>query len=353
MMNTREKNLDALRVLAALMVVLLHVSAGYVTRNMEEPNLYFTVGNFFDSITRVCVPIFVMLSGAFILDNPNNREYKKFYQKMFKNIIVPTLIWSNIYFLYALIKEFMGGVLIGREVNYFIHIKNWMYGRPFYHLWYMYMIIGLYVVSPILIRLKEDIGEKNTLRVGMGLILLGIATEIIGKLFWPIQFIQFLGYFILGYSLRKYYKLNPKKPKGFIIGSILSGLTVFGITEIIVRMGWLGDGKLYFYGYLTPFVIIGAIFLFIGFVNMGDFKIDIGKLAKHSFNIYIIHAGILNIIDLIKSDILGLEFNPIWYIPVMTLIVFGLSYVGSLIVSWIMEFKVSKCVTSKIEQLIM
>lgn len=76
----RERNYDNLRVLATFMVVMLHVSAGYVTKNMDNFNLYFTVGNLFDSFSRYCVPLFVMLSGAFVLSNPPNRKFEVIYK---------------------------------------------------------------------------------------------------------------------------------------------------------------------------------------------------------------------------------------------------------------------------------
>lgn len=354
-MNTRVNNLDVLRVLAAFMVVLLHVSGEYVTGNIESPNVYFTVGNFFDSIARVSVPIFVMLSGTFLLDNPNNKEYRSFYQKSIKKIIVPTLSWSLIFCIYSLLIQLVKSLIsddIVTRIDYIRPFILWIKGQPFYHLWYMYMLMGLYLISPIMIRLKDDIGEKNTLKLGIALICLGMITTITSTLFWPIKFIEYLGYFILGYSLRKYYNSNAKRPHGFIIVSIISALTVFSLTEIIVRMGWFLDRKLYFYGNLTPFVIIGAISLFVAFVNMKEFKFNINNLAQHSFNIYIIHAGILDVISLITHKILNIEFNPIWYIPVMTIVIFGLSYIGSLIVSWILEWKILKIIRTKVEEII-
>lgn len=353
-MKTREKNLDVLRVLAAFMVILLHVSAVYVIENIDQPNLYFTIGNFFDSISRVGVPIFVMLSGAFILDNDGNKDYKKFYKKMFLNIIIPTLIWSLLYFFYSITKELLAGILIGHQVNYFIHIKNWINGAPFSHLWYMYMVVGLYIVAPVLIRIKTEIGEKSTFKLGIYLTFLGVIIRLTSNLFWLINFIPYLGYFILGYSLRKYYTLHKKKPFKYLLGWIVSSLCVFGVTEIIVRGNYLIEKNLYFYGTLSPFVIIGALFLFIAFLNMQDLDdIYIDNLAKHTFNIYLIHAGVLNIIDFIKSDILHLDLNPIWYIPLMTVIVFLISYWGSLVISRVMKFNISTRIINKIQNAIL
>ena len=91
-MLQRNKNIDLLRIIACVMVVVLHVSALYVTQNIKNPNIWFTIGNLIDSFMRVSVPIFVLISGAFNLSNNKNKEYNYFYKKTMKNIILPTII---------------------------------------------------------------------------------------------------------------------------------------------------------------------------------------------------------------------------------------------------------------------
>lgn len=99
----RDSSLDCLRVLACFLVILLHVSAEYVIDNIENYNFQFTVGNFFDSMSRICVPLFVMLSGAFLLENPKNKDFVNFYKKSIFKIGIPTFVWSLIYVIYSYI----------------------------------------------------------------------------------------------------------------------------------------------------------------------------------------------------------------------------------------------------------
>ncbi len=101
----RENNLDFLRVLACILVISIHVSAFFVTKFVEEPNLKFTIGNFYDSFSRIAVPIFVLLSGRFALSDEKNINIKFYYKKIFFKIIIPTLIWSFLYFLYNYITQ--------------------------------------------------------------------------------------------------------------------------------------------------------------------------------------------------------------------------------------------------------
>lgn len=74
-MNCREKNYDILRIIAAFMVISIHVSAESVSYNIAMPNSIFSFGNFFNSFSRFGVPIFIMLSGAFLLTNPKNTNF--------------------------------------------------------------------------------------------------------------------------------------------------------------------------------------------------------------------------------------------------------------------------------------
>lgn len=325
----REKNLDALRVLATFMVITLHVSATYVRGNINNINIYFTLGNFFNSFTRVCVPIFVMLSGAFLIDNPDNQIYGCFYKKTLKNIIVPTLIWSVLYFIYSIIILVIRDTIMAENINMMEYIRPflaWIKGEPFYHLWYMYMIIGLYIFTPILIKLKDRIGEVKLLKLSFILIVIGMIIEVKINLIWPIKFIQYLGYFIIGYSLRRNYKEKCRNPFYFIGGYIIFSLLIFAITEIVVSQSLIQDNKLYFYGYLTPFVCGGAICLFVAFINMKGINIYIGKFSENSFGIYLIHAFILSLIELFLIKDLGKDYNPIWCIPIVSVAIFLVSY---------------------------
>lgn len=86
----REENLDVLRVISSFMVVLIHVSAIYVSTNINNYNYDFKIGNFFDSISRISVPLFVMISGAFLINNEKNKNFNYFMRKTIKKIVVPT-----------------------------------------------------------------------------------------------------------------------------------------------------------------------------------------------------------------------------------------------------------------------
>lgn len=350
----RENNLDLLRVLACIMVISIHVSAGFVVKNIEVPNIEFTIGNFYDSFSRTAVPIFVLLSGRFALSDERNIDIKYYYKKFLKKIMFPTFIWSVLYFLYNY-SLILASFLINKElkVSIFSPVKYWIIGAPFYHLWYLYMSIGLYLSVPFLLKLKNKIGEKNFLKIGISFFVLGLLLYLFEnflnfinfydrndilkylKYIWKfnqLKFICYLGYFILGYSLKNFKNKNFNFKKMIFLVMIVN-FGLFLSVEYSVKNNLISNADtLYSNNFI--FVMLAAILIYIGFNNLKTEKIkfDFSHLAFHSFNIYLVHAGILSVMSIFLVKILNYEPNPMWYIPFAICFVFISSYIFSLIV---------------------
>lgn len=112
MAKNRESNFDLLRILSAFAVVMLHVSGGFLQLDeMKVPtNCHFPI-MLLNHIVRFAAPCFFMLSGAFILADERNADYKYFYKKSFKNIGITSVIFCAIYIIYGVAK-LMAGVFI-------------------------------------------------------------------------------------------------------------------------------------------------------------------------------------------------------------------------------------------------
>lgn len=80
--STRQNNFDLLRIIATFAVILIHVNV-YISGLNNISLVDYNTQSFINVITRFSVPCFVMMSGAFILSNRDNAEYKKFYAKSF------------------------------------------------------------------------------------------------------------------------------------------------------------------------------------------------------------------------------------------------------------------------------
>ena len=126
---------DVLKIIATFAVVMLHVSAQhwfYVKLKTPEWRAF----NLYDGSVRFPVPLFVMISGALFLSA--DRPIKQIFGKYILRIVTAFLFWSV---LYAAVSYFRGTPLIDA-------IKEAIKGH--YHLWYLYMIAGLYLIVPLL-----------------------------------------------------------------------------------------------------------------------------------------------------------------------------------------------------------
>lgn len=341
----RENNIDFLKVISSIMVIMTHISAYWVGKYLEVDSYKFSVGNFWDTLSRVAVPIFVMIAGRYALSDDRNENFKNYYKKIFKRIYIPTIIWSILYLSYNMLLKLVVILVREKEVSLLSPIKGLIGGRPFYHMWYLYMMIGVYLLVPFLIKFKKKYRENKFLKlgiififVGLGIILLENYLEKINfyerddifrylKYYWSFaqfEFLKFIGYFILGYSLKNK-KIDTKKSLLIYLFSLSSLLLVVEKTK-----------NLFYYSNNFIFVVIGAISLYLFFNNL-TLNYDFSKLEKHTFNIYLVHAGIISVIYLFLDEILNYEPNPIWFIPFAIALVFILSLIFSIILENILK----------------
>lgn len=340
-MEKRDNNMDFLRILAAFMVICQHVLAVYIHRVDNNLEGYYEIASIFMSISVYAVPIFVMISGAFLLSDSDNKNYEYFYKKMVNKIIIPTIIWSMIYIIYTIIKNY---IAYGKAIDKVIYgpIINLLQGKPYTHLWYLYMIIGLYLITPILIRIKNEIDEDKFNKLAIIFMIIGVVINLTCKLYWILWFTEYIGYFILGYTLRNKYKKCKGNFKVNVVVIISCSIIMFLSNIYLNKHSY--DNNLYFFGNLSMFNIIGSIALFNLFLKIRNFKREFYNISKYSFTIYLIHQGIIDILGIIKEKIILTKFNPLWFVPVMSIIVFLLSYIFSYCISRIETLKTNKIV---------
>lgn len=209
----RKSNFDLLRIISTVAVIVIHASAPYVNAFTDEQIFgYINFNNAFvtllyNSLSRFAVPCFVMLSGAFLLDDERNADYKYFYSKVFKSVGIPTVIFSVLYFLYSILEKTALIFIKDMETTLLLDpVKDLIKGEPFYHMWYLYMLIGVYILIPIIIRLKNDIGEKRFAVVSYAFLILATLSMFTSghKLNWDLGMsFCYCGYLMAGYTIRK------------------------------------------------------------------------------------------------------------------------------------------------------
>ena len=149
-MDNRDVNVDLLRVLAMVSVILLHIAStswAYVEVNSTSWEIY----NCFRCMVKWGVNIFVMISGAMLLKKDYSVE--SIWRKYIKKTIIVLTIWSFIYAVIPLIKALhTNGRFSSEIINEFL--LDWANGHT--HLWYLYMLLGLYLVMPIIQCIKHN-----------------------------------------------------------------------------------------------------------------------------------------------------------------------------------------------------
>ena len=319
-MRKRDDSLDLLRVSAAFTVVWLHVATNVVLTNPSVGDLRWWAGNIADSFSRWCVPVFVMISGALLLSGSTSRLDLDYYKRRFSKVLFPLFFWTIFYLGWRLLSK--------GHMNFYDVISCFIFSGSYYHLWYLYMIIGLYFVAPFLQRLISVTSTRDITMLCVALLVSGAVEAAFGThkstIFY--QFIPFLGFFLAGYCL--YNKFFSFKPGLLVFLFFFCGIAVAISTGALLSIEpqpWS-----YTYANLNPLVIIMSLSLF-GLVA-GRFEVSpptgriIRAIAPLTLGIYLIHPIWLDLLHYFRLDFF---FHPVIGIPVTTLIVFLLSAVSA------------------------
>lgn len=346
----RMYNYDLLRIISAIAVIMIHVSASYFDITLDAViKSGMSIGELqspfsicvYNSISRFAVPCFVMLSGALILNDERTLNYREFYKRSFDKIGVPTIVFSVLYILFRtpfyLIWEDSG-------------IKNLVIsvitGSPMNHMWYLYMIIGVYVMAPVVLRFKNSISEQTFYKLSFVFLILAFASRWTTagiRLSWDIgQSFEYLGYFMTGYTIRKIgYEKNNRKAAVMILVGLLFELCAAGLKYMQIMQG-IAESELKYQivSPYSPFIVPASVLIFWGFTKL-NVTADMSKLSCITFYIYLIHAGVWAVIDksflLIKGKNFLTSLDGAVWILVFVAIVFVISCVFSRIYLWIWD----------------
>ncbi len=287
------RNVFFIKGLAVLAVVILHVSATLVLGlSIQEQRGAWITANIFDSLVRWAVPLFVIVSGYLLLDPKKTESKSVFYLKRMKKIFVPLIFWT---FLYQMIL-FSKNLYLNEEINILEDFfKPILYGKPFYHLWYLYMITGLYFLTPYIRTLILKLSINKILYLTIILFIISILLynvlrfknyELMFFLLWIYYLPFYLTGYLLRYSLKTYTTIAFSM---FLLSTILTIIITFYLSE---KFGVEKSKGLFFYGYLSPTVVVASLSL--AYVLFESSKVYIFEnfislLGKHSFGIYLIH----------------------------------------------------------------
>lgn len=164
LVKCRESNYDVLRIICTVAVIVIHVTAEYKYALTDGPDNYassmLTI-LLYNTLVRFSVPCFMLLSGAFLLADNRNSDFKYFYGKSFKNVIIQMIIFSLFFTVYSELNAVRGLIVgIGGIHQLAEPLIDLIQGKPWYHMWYLFSLTGIYALIPLIIRLKNTFSEK-------------------------------------------------------------------------------------------------------------------------------------------------------------------------------------------------
>lgn len=137
--------IDILKIVSTFAIVLLHVSAIYVRMDAQLLNPSGALPYIINALARTALPLFMMISGVLLLRDRYQFNLKKKFSFILKNYI----LWSALYVLVdQAMRLYNGDVLLSPAEM----VVSWVRGP--YHFWYLQMLLGFYLLMPLLARIK-------------------------------------------------------------------------------------------------------------------------------------------------------------------------------------------------------
>ena len=319
---------DALRLLAFFMLLCCHAAdpfyaaAAYASSGSSTDPELVQWGFRWGSLVRPCVPLFVMLTG--VLSLPVGRSMESFYKKRIPRVLFPFLIWSVIYYL----TPWITGVL-GMDSSVVYKLFSWAesdsqslsdgltlvaripYAFSFIacHMWYIYMLIGLYLYLPIFSSWVEKATKRQK---EIFLVLWALSTLLpyfneyvsryaFGTCEWNsfglfYYFAGFSGYMLLGHYIQHYIQWSWKKTCTVALPLLIGGflITYTGYSYIMELPDKTPEQVELYWTYNTPNVAMMTVacFLLVYRIRIqADSLIAkwLGNLTTCGFGIYMIH----------------------------------------------------------------
>ncbi len=320
---------DILRIIACFSVVMLHSSAMF-WYDIPVDSTTWLVSNSWNALVRFGVPIFVMISGAIFLDGDRELDVRRLYTHNILRFAVMYVLWSLAYGIIDYSKYDV------TQVSWKVFVNEWVGGR--YHLWFLPMLMGIYILLPILRSWVQGADVKN-LQYFLALFLLfqiGRETARVWVLRIPVvislintaqieMVCGYLGYFVLGYYIA-HYGIAPKLHK-YIYGAGLIGCVgnVLLGNLIALRTGE-ARGDVYDCFTFFTFCVVLALFL-VCREKLGAWKpgARVGKvicgISADTLGIYLLHVGVIELVAPMKYGVFA-KLPVLISIPVLAICTF-------------------------------
>ena len=349
-MRPRMLKYDVIRIVAICMVLFVHVTVILVVMYRGAT---FTAGNLFNNLSRAGVPMFMLLTGALLLDEERPFDVRRFFRTSFLSMVLLLLFWL---LFYAAWRAFCLPLLQGRAADpghfwtYLLTLKG-----LYPHLWYLFMLVGAYLIIPVL---RLFVKKENRPYI-LGLILLSLfaqfAVQTLGVFTRDAAFTvgDFVGkfhleyatgyvpYLLLGWYLSTFpptrgwrfvlYGLGLASVLLMVLGVSAWAKDVPGIRDYIVEANTL------------PAALYGAGLFTLILSLCGDRTTKcplVRELSRSAFGVYILHVVVLDVlVNILLPYKVFHEQHPLLYILTLFALTYGVCLLAVLPLSRIKGVK--------------
>ncbi|MCM1179176.1 MAG: acyltransferase family protein [Clostridium sp.] len=316
----RNNGLDLLRIISTVAVIFIHVNAYYFLNGTSQDSTEYVIQELINLITRFCVPCFVMISGAFNISEKNINIHK-FYMKVLKKIFLPFLV---IVCFFILLMEISAWFREGKIYFYQTPFVNFIKGTILNY-WFMYMLFGLYMCTPFIVRMKKSISVKTAKVTVLVWMVVACISQLTTEYRLPYTFgviASYLGYYMLGDLLYE----NMKKIKKRIF--LLVPIILLYMLTLIPGLGWKNYMLNPYASFFFPTIIVISLLIFLLFLNI-EININLSKLAGYMYYIYLFHTVIYQICFNFLDD--KIFINKIFTICMIGIVTFLISLMAAII----------------------
>lgn len=301
----RHGGLDVLRALAALFVIVNH--ATFLPAGSGAVDKWCAAIIY--AIVFPAVPLFVLMSGAFILNNDRNRKALTFYWHSIKKLFPICFVIFVVYF--CLYTAHPGNFIHGKETlaQMAKHFYAWYEVGAAAPLWYVCMLPGLYLVAPLIVLIRQKTPWFVHVMLCAALFWLAWQSRSWG-LVHPWAAVRWLYWFVLGMILMNLAKVESKV--GVKLAAVATGCMVVAAS---VRLFLLMDStddfcSLHYEAYDDIVNSLVAVCMFVLFVQLKDWtpKWLVSKFAEVSLLIYLTHMLVLR---MLRSVLYHMDLNSL------------------------------------------
>lgn len=331
------------RSFALLVIVTLHVAFPLIYLYNSIDYADWWIANNFYIMGKIGSPLFTMVSGLLLLNPGKDQPIALFFRKRFLKVLWPFVAWSVLYLCWRIMV--VGAAFTPVEI-----VRLFVEGPVYYHLWFIQMILGLYLATPIL-RVYTRHANRENLTYFLIVWLVTVAVLPMTQRFFGIEVgidvvvtTGYVGFFVLGHYLRDVTLTRRQVLPVLLIVVAALLFTQFITHALTVHNEGTFDNFFVANDSLNLIVVAVGLFLFFKSIDYAAlfhrfpfFERVILAISSCSLGIYFVHVMI---IDELASGHFGFQlmaasFHPFLSIPTIGLLVLALSLLVTLLLKQI------------------